>query len=350
MDKYVKNTVLIVHDHLVPQVSEIVKDELGESDWTVVGFKCREDAFEYLENNKIFAMFCDGEIPYSLAESEMGSIVTEPNIVNGMYLTRWLAKKGVTDNIPYLIVQWTINDVSEGPSENHAIYSLENIGGNNVGVAIASIVKAWNDILNKGSKIEISMHDIQENDTLNRHLKRGSLPWLDITTETIANEALNYIRDIRHKALSCYLAIYNDFQNIEYWNNKPGNQQLKTKIESAIGRIKQNSNTALTMPILGEFKKIALESYFTQVRLSKEITVTDKLPSDYENIMKKVDDAKKLEKKIRQNCKILAESQSDAKVMSTGTEFQNFLTEFQIILHDIVTYCETLFKDFSTKH
>ena len=343
-----KNKVLIVHDHQVPYISEQIQNQLGK-DWTVVGVKCFDEAMRYLENNEdIFALISDGEIPESLVENEIVSNEKKkkPRLKHGDYLTRWLSKRGELNNTPYLVIQWTTHNVSEGPSESHPIFKF--IGSPS---SFGRIILAWRDCYCLNTYNPQSLKFVLQDNVLNKYLIRGTNIWADIDGEQNTDKALAFIHDARHKALSCYLAIYNDFQSIEYWESQNNTSDvINNKKHDALKRIKRNAELVKDEIILGGINIELLDQYVNEkLRIDvlnsnkSVISITD---NKYTNVKLTLGTAIDLEMSMRCLCTKLASytSESFDDILKDGNDFSKKIERLQEYLRIIVTSYEDIMK------
>lgn len=329
--------ILVVHDHQVPAVSDRLQHELKDG-WSVVGVKYFDEAMCYLQSNDdIFALISDGEIPET-------SLSGMPALKYGDYLVRWLAKKGENSKRPYLIIQWTTYEVSAGPSDDYPIFRLSCTSE-----FIGIILKAWLNLLDSNRNSEYPLRQVMIDSTLKRYLRRGRKSWNDITHEQKARDALAFIHNARHKAISCYLAIYNDLQNLEYWSDQShSNDTIINKIDEAVQRIKRNAISIRNVPSLGGLTLEGFNQVFTDKLGENDSTAS--LRSSYliENNIELATNALlasiEAETHLREICEKLTEGCLQVDMSKNGGSFIEYVTVLQDKLEIIVNAFELIFK------
>lgn len=356
--------VLVVNDLESERNSAVrsLSDALGAG-WTVVGHSAYQPAIDYLrENPDFFAALCDQRIP-------MGGSGPDASVTSSAYgdqLIREAAEMSEPTGLPQLLVQWTsspIDRISEGPSRACPIFGCE------CGVSLfPEMLLRWLELVRPSRQgddlVALAASDAQ----LGNWLSRGEKAWNATNTSAF----LCKVHDCRHDALSPYLAVYNDIQNIDYWRSdefvgKFGETDSQKRVSGALAIMAANANRAhsdKTLPLIGGLLAIEMPdrdrvgpSVGDYIRSGasqtlEPVVIDDgySIGSNDKSVSAALDDALQAEQSLRTVCAELADTKNARQDSIVGRDelggrFEQHFEELRQSLEVIVQFFEKRFRD-----
>lgn len=348
--------VLVVHDELVPEVSDRLRLDLG-ADWIVEGYTAYEPAAAFLEANPdVFSVISDQKI--LLTDRQEDAANASPNY--GDRLVREASELSAEARVPRLVVQWTSSSVTRGFSSAYPVFRCKCSSSK-----FADMLRYWEAAIQRACR-DIDLEALVLNDsTLRGWLERGTEAWVAVNTQDINECFLRAVHDCRHDALSPYLAVYNDVQNIDYWRSPDfkGSDSCE-RIEAALARIAVNAKQvardgalpqiggllSLEMPLV-DGAQSTVKDYLTSGK-SETLEPVDRYPgvSNGKSACNALDDVLQAERSLREVCTELAnvDITNENNIGGRdrlGCRFEQHFEDLKQSMEVIVQFFEKRFRD-----
>lgn len=315
----------------------------------VDGFRTFVEAQDALRDREYDVVVADQSIP----ESE--ETMWNPNSDYGDRLARSAAQTSTDDQRKCLVIQYTENpegSISAGTSHCPIFKFLGN------DTELTAVLADW-------------LKDRALDASSAKMLSRGRIPWRSPNQQTAEEAFLCQVHNSRHDAISPYLAINNEIQNIDYWRSdefvdKFRETEPQDRISKALARMVENANTVLsdkTLPQIGglltiemppsDRRELKVEDYLRSgsPETSEPVIVDDgySLLSNGKSVHQALDDALEAEQNLRRVCAELADPRN-AEEDSVGHDelrvrFEQHFEEMKQSLEVIVQFFEKQFRD-----